>query len=107
MARQYSPLAVLRHLPADLVRRFCEVAGVPLAVGWDDSPDVPTLYAAWLTLPPDSQKRFEQMLQWVHQLGTGPGVRALAEEAVYRNEAFAGLPDEYGHPATALWCLIH
>ncbi len=47
------------------------------------------------------------MLQWVHQLGTPQGVRALAVEALFRGEGFAGLPDEYGHPATALWCLIH
>ncbi len=53
VARQYSPLSVLRHLPADLVRWFCDTARVPLAVDWDDSPDVAALYAAWQALPPD------------------------------------------------------
>lgn len=106
MPRSYSPLSVLRHLPADLVRRFCDTARVPLAVPWATRPDAPTLYAAWQALPPDPQRRVEQMLQWVHQLGTPQGVRGLNEEAAFRGYNLTDRPDDYGLPATALYCLV-
>lgn len=106
MSRPYSPLAVLRHLPAELVRRFCDTARTPLAVPWADPPDARTVYAAWQTLPPDPQAKFEQMLQWVHQLGTVPGVRSLTEEAAFRGYNLADRPAEYGLPAAALYCLV-
>lgn len=107
MSRPYTPLAVLRHLPAELVRRFCDAARVPLAVPWAAPPAARDLYDAWQALPPDRQARFEQMLQWVHQLGTGPGVRSLAEEAAFRGYDLADRPPEYGLPATALYCLVN
>lgn len=42
------------------------------------------------------QRTFEQMLQGVHPLGTGSGVRALAEEALFR-----GRGSPAGRPSTS------
>lgn len=109
MSRTFHPLAVLRHLPADLVRRFCDRHRVPLALSPEAAPE-PTagdLYAAVQALPARPAAVVEQMLLQVHQLATGHGVRQLYEEAAFRGVPFDDPDPRYGPHAVALWCLIH
>lgn len=107
MVRHFNPHAVLRHLPAPLVREYCGREHIPLPAGWDPPPAAASPLSAVRQPRPDFSPEFEEMLQHAHQLGTRQGVAQLHDEAAYRGEPITNLDPDYGHPATALWCMVH
>jgi hypothetical protein len=115
MARHYSPKAVLRHLPLDLLRTFLNqqdipTAGGPLWPNWDALTDGDTtaLYAAWRDLPNGPRERVELMLRQVHDMASEAGVREMIREALFRGPDIADqLAPLEGHHAKALWVLLN
>jgi hypothetical protein len=110
VSRHYSPRAVLRHLPLELLRRFLDLNSIATSPAWDAlvEGDTAAVYRAWLDLPPPAREQTEQMLRQVHEMASHPGIRALIAEAAFRGRDIADALDPIpGLHAKALWVLTH
>jgi hypothetical protein len=116
MARQYSPRAVLRHLPLELIRTFRAQEHIAAGEGSRFSPnwesliegDTNSLYLAWRSLPQGPRERFELMLRQVHEMASEAAVRTMVAEAGILGHNIADdIAHIEGHHAKALWMLIN
>lgn len=109
MSRPYSPHAVIRAVPRDLLRAYCVAHQVPLDERvFADGVNPPQAVALASRLSPAIRPRFDGDLREVHELATEDGTLALVAEA---RECGLDLPPEYhalaGPAARALWFLTH
>ena len=110
MSRPYSPLAILRAVPRDLLRAYCAEHQVPFdpRLFADDTTPSQTLALALGLGTPAVRPWFDGALRHVHEMGTEGGTLALVAEAHYER---LDLPPEYhalaGPEARALWFLTY
>ncbi len=109
MKRHFHPRAVLRHLPAALLRRFCEGEQLDLDIDPAEAEvDVEAVFAGWLGLPDRPRRQFEWMLREVDDMADPVAVRLLAEEAVFQSAPLpADLDATYGLHAVVLWAWLN
>jgi hypothetical protein len=109
VSRPFSPKAVVRAVPRDLLRAYCAAHDVPLDERVFDDDTTPSQAAALTrALSPATRPRFDGALRDVHDLATDDGTQALVAEAAHLG---LRLPPEYhalaGGAARALWFLTH
>ncbi len=82
MSHSYDPRRLLRQISNQLLRALFARHNMLQDLRWDEMTEtrIETVFAAWQKLPDAKRKEIQVVLQDVHALADGRGLRVFAEE---------------------------
>lgn len=85
---QYSPRTFFRHVPNAMLKQYFTSKGVLNEHDFSKVPEVEIepIYQAWLSLPDNQRGEMESDFKEIDQLACESGIRAILDEAEWRNE---------------------
>lgn len=106
---QYSPRAFFRHVPNVVIKQYFTSRNVLVEHDFSKvtEADIEPIYQAWLSLPDNQRGEMERDFKEIDQLACEGGIRAILDEAEWRNEYIAEhLEKHNGFHEKAFWLFL-